>query len=266
MASSRNRRGQTSLVFCACWALGLLGCQLVFGEYKAGHADGAGAAQTGGTAVAGGGASAGGEVAGAPGGTAGAASSSGGAAPTGGSGGYCSGTPPYTCSGALLQACTNGVWSTIDTCARPGLCQPALGVCDACADGDRACTGSVLGVCNADRTGFTTIDTCQAPLYCDPTADYCVACAANQARCNGDYLDVCNADRTAWILEARSCGGLGCQDVGGTADYCNDCTADNPSVCASANVLRSCISGKWKATQCPNGCVDATETTPAACY
>jgi hypothetical protein len=92
-----------------------------------------------------------------------------------------------------------------------------------------------------------------------------VACAANQAQCNGDFLAVCNADRTAWDLEAQSCGGLGCQAVDGIADYCNVCTADNPSVCVSANVLRSCVSGKWRATSCPNGCVDATETTPAAC-
>jgi hypothetical protein len=158
------------------------------------------------------------------------------------------------------------VWTTIDTCARLALCQPALGVCDACADGERNCSaGGQLSVCNADHTAFTPVDTCQAPLYCDTTSEHCVACADKQAQCNGDYLAVCNADRTAWDLEAQSCGVLGCHVVDGVADYCNVCAADSPSACSSPTTLQSCVSGKWRGTVCPNGCVAATSTTPAAC-
>jgi hypothetical protein len=260
MASSCNRRVLMRRVLCvAFWTLGLglSGCQVVLGEYQAGHgtAGSAGAAHTGGAAVAGGGTSAG------------ATQSSGGAESTAGAGAVdCSGTDPYRCQDAALQACTAGVWTTIDTCTRPALCQPALGVCDVCADGERTCTGSVLGVCSADHTAFTPAATCVDPLYCDVTADHCVACGAGWARCNGDFLDVCNAARTAWNLQAQSCSGLGCFAVGGKADYCNDCTAANPSVCVSSSTLLSCVSGKWRATACPTGCADATTTTPAACY
>jgi hypothetical protein len=247
MVTSGSQSPSTRLLLAAAaWAVGLAGCQLAFGEYRVGHA----AAGSAGAAHVGGGAS----------------GSSGGAQSTGGSGASdCSGTPSFRCQpDASLQACTDGVWVTIDTCTRPALCQPTLGVCDVCADGERTCTGSELGVCTADHTAFAPVATCVDPLYCDPTADHCVACSVGQARCNGAYLAVCNADRTAWDLRAQSCA-LGCQVVDGITDYCNDCTADSPSACTTPTTLRSCVSGRWKATDCSLGCVDATATTPAAC-
>jgi hypothetical protein len=257
MALSRSGPSLVHPAFCAPgWGIVLLlsGCQVVFGEYQAGQVAAGGAGATGGTASAGGGAAAG--TAGAPAG----------AQPPGGSSSYCSGTPAYTCSGALLQACDNGAWTTVGDCVRIALCQPALGVCDVCADGERNCSASgQLSTCNADRTGFTPGPICSSPLYCDVTADHCVACAAGQARCNGDYLDVCNADRTAWDLKAQSCEGLGCHVVDATAAYCNDCTAGSASACSSPTTLQSCVAGKWRGEECPKGCVDATPTTSAVC-
>ncbi len=243
MALGRTRRA------CVCLLGGVAGCQLAFGEYHGGHAA-AGAAGAG-TSGAGG-----------------RTASSGGSDATGGFPSDCDGTIAHRCVEGALQACNAGVWTTLQTCARPALCQPDAGVCDVCAENERRCDGSVLGVCNPEHTGFTTLDTCSGTLYCDVTADHCVACATNQAQCNanGDYVDVCNSQRTGWTLRAQSCNGLGCQIVDGRSDYCIVCTAANPPVCVPPKTLRTCVSGKWRATECPTGCADATSTTPAACY
>jgi hypothetical protein len=222
---------------------GLSSCQLVFGEYHSGHAA-AGRAGVGGTA--------------------GAGTLSGGTPSTAGtSSNDCTGTPPYRCQDVALQACDAGTWTTIATCTRAGLCQPTLGVCDVCADGDRSCSGSggsggggskVLSVCNTDHTAFVPKATCTAPLYCDVGVDYCVACAAKETRCNGNYLDQCNSARTGWDLRAQSCGTFTCHVVDGKSDYCNVCSNSDPQACSSPNTMRSCVSGKWVATDCPNGC------------
>ncbi len=244
-------------------ALALAGCQLAFGDYKVGNGTGgsAGTAQSGGAKSSGGGTSLGGTS------SRGGTSSSGGANSTGGSGLIaCNGTPPYRCQNGVLQACTGGFWTTKQTCASPGLCQPATGVCDVCADGQLNCNGQVLGTCNTAHTAFAPTTTCVSPSYCDATISHCVVCDAGQQRCNGDYLDVCNAQRTAFNPQAVSCNGLGCQVVDGKADYCIVCFATDPPQCASnasGAFLRTCISGQWTAKSCTNGC---SIGPPAACY
>lgn len=241
-------------------AIGLTSCQLVFGDYHL--VDG-----TGGTAgsLQGGSGTTGGDTFVAGGTATGGASSFGGSQPTGGSPSDCTGTPPFRCQGAALQACVNGAWTTTQTCPTAALCEPAAGVCDACATGDRQCSGSVLSVCNADHTGFMQKAVCEAPLYCDTTSDNCVACTINQSRCDGDSVDVCNEARTAWTLKATACSDYGCYVVDGSTDHCSVCDASSPAAC-SGDVLRTCSAGLWTATTCTNGCVDATATTPAACY
>jgi hypothetical protein len=263
MAPSRKQRPPIRMALCApFWGIALVlsGCQLVYGEYQAGHGTGgsAGAVQGGGQAT-GGAASIGGT-------TSQGGSEPGGSAPTGGSA-PCDGTSPYRCVNGVLQACTSGAWTTKQTCTDPALCQPALGVCDVCATGEWTCVDSVLSFCNADHTAFTPGPTCSPPLYCDLTANHCVACATGEARCNGDDLAVCTLDRSDW--GAQSCQGLGCHVFDGMTDYCNVCTAANPPVCQTTPTgaqLRSCVSGLWRTTTCANGCADATPTNPAACY
>jgi len=273
----QNPRRHGWMALCAVWlsvAPALPSCQLAFGEYQIGDGTGGGAdAVPGGATSTVGATSTGGTKSG--GSTNVTISSSGGLASSGGTGSAssnapsdCNGSPPYRCLNADLQACIGGTWTKKQTCSRLALCQPAMGICDVCAKGDVSCNGPVLGVCNIAQTGFD-LTTCVAPLYCDATINYCTACSFNQARCTvstGDSLDICNSDRTGWDLKAASCNGLGCHATDGKVDYCNDCTAANLPLCASSTLLRSCVSGKWKTSNCTAGCATGTATTPAGCF
>ena len=278
VSMSQNQRHRGWMSLCAAfWSVAptLPSCQLAFGEYEIGDGTGGGADAIQGSATSTGGPT---SIAGtkSSGGSTNATTGySGGLASSGGTGSAgssapidCNGTSPYRCLNAELQACINGVWTTKQTCHRLALCQPAVGVCDFCANGDLNCNGPVLSVCNTARTGFVQT-TCVSPLYCDATINYCIACTFNQARCSvstSDSLDICNSDRTGWDLQAASCNGLGCHATDGKNDYCNDCTAANLPLCASSALLRSCVSGKWKTSNCATGCATGTASTPASCF
>jgi hypothetical protein len=101
----------------------------------------------------------------------------------------------YACqNGTELHRCsadgqTNPV---VDTCATPALCNPAGPACTApaCGPGDYRCTGQVLEVCNADRTGFTGVKTCGEPTpVCSASARDCVAAPADGGAGGGTSSD-----------------------------------------------------------------------------
>jgi hypothetical protein len=248
----------------------LAGCQMIFGQYQFDDSASGGtdAASSGGSTAMGG------------------ASPVGGSFPSGGSlstGGVASDScdTPYRCISVgqtdAAQQCTNGVWTTLQTCTNSWLCQPTTGKCDVCAAGEFNCNNGVLNLCNSARTGFDQT-TCASPLYCDATVGKCVECAYGQTRCNStstNYLDTCDNGTRVWNLQSQNCGSLGCHTVEGSSDYCNVCASSDPPACGTINTpdastsnspLLSCVSGKWKSTQCQNGCKPATASTPAACY
>ena len=140
VSMSQNPRRHGWMALCAVWlsvAPALPSCQLAFGEYQIGDGTGGGADAVRGGATSTGGATSIVGTESSRGSTNATIRSSGGLASSGGtkSAGSsapidCNGTPPYRCLNADLQVCTNGIWTTKQTCSRLALCQPTVGVCD----------------------------------------------------------------------------------------------------------------------------------------
>ncbi|MBK9036017.1 MAG: IgGFc-binding protein [Myxococcales bacterium] len=71
------------------------------------------------------------------------------------------------CDGTNLQTCSDGNFTTVETC--PAACDPTLG-CTVCVPNTGTCTGDVSHACRADGTGFIDV-------YCDPLQG--MACGAS---------------------------------------------------------------------------------------
>jgi hypothetical protein len=121
-------------------------------------------------------------------------------------------TPGYSCGGAgsrVLQRCDaeRTELTTCDTCDTAALCTQSLTAttCNmtscrvpACAAGEKNCSGAILQICNAARTGFDTVATCGSAALCmnsltpanQMTCDQCVAGTFN---CDGAQPQQCSA-------------------------------------------------------------------------
>jgi hypothetical protein len=121
-------------------------------------------------------------------------------------------TPGYSCGGTgsrVLQLCNaeRTQLTTCDTCDTAALCTESLTAtaCNmnschapACMAGEKSCSGPMLRVCNATRTGFDMVATCGSAALCmssltpanQMTCDQCVAGTFN---CDGAQPQECSA-------------------------------------------------------------------------
>ena len=107
----------------------------------------------------------------------------------------------FRCDGALLQSCTQGVWSTMKTCLTAALCDAQQQTCSApaCLAGQSQCEGSVLLTCNADLTAWDAVG-CGSAALCNAHDGRCdpATCAPGESRCDGATWQTCLSDLTGW--------------------------------------------------------------------
>ncbi|MFT3925168.1 MAG: hypothetical protein QM778_21710 [Myxococcales bacterium] len=96
--------------------------------------------------------------------------------------------------------------------------------CAVCVNGEHACDGMQLQICNDTHTGFTSVgNPCTAQAPCNKELGMCTSliCKANEWSCNGDTLRHCNALGTDYVTsDTKACGSHLCN---ANAQRCNVC-------------------------------------------
>ena len=164
---------------------------------------------------------------------------------TGGGGATCQ-TGDFRCNGAMLQSCSQGIWTDFQACPQPEYCLAAEGRCQICKAGGHRCDGQILQECNAAEDGWTTVLECETDLVCDEDEQECVTCKKGSARCFDDLtgLETCNANQSGWTTER--CGAEGCVNETGDCDYCAGCSPEGKWRCSPCGKVLQCKGGRWE--------------------
>lgn len=124
-----------------------------------------------------------------------------------------------------LERCRDDLtdWESTATCESAAHCDAVKGTCmeEPCAAGAYQCSGAVLQICNAERTGWEPVQECETDGLCQVTlssgATACVApqCEEGTFYCEGPQPQICNAGRTGFRDNGTPCA---------TAELCNGTT------------------------------------------
>jgi PGF-pre-PGF domain-containing protein len=85
----------------------------------------------------------------------------------------------------------------------PGLSVFAISgekISEACAPGEKRCSGNELQQCKPDGSGWIALETCT--YGCDPSTLKCrtQACIPNEMKCVGNVLEQCKSDGSEWVI------------------------------------------------------------------